>query len=243
VRSARTARSRGRFFAALAVVAVVGIGAIYYVSTQNKPVATKVDPNLPPSTAEGHFRGDPNAPVQILEFADFECPGCAQFANITEPDVRQRLIDSGKANYRYFDFPLTQHRNSVAASNAAACAEEQGKWWEMHDKLFAGQDEWNTQATSNPKKIFARYASELGLNGSQWESCFDVAKYQRNIDANQAEGVRRSVGQTPTFIIGDRMMPGALTYDEFKALVDSAAAKAPAAATAAAPATDSAKKP
>jgi len=213
-----------RFYGALAVVALVGAGAIGYLATREKPrpLATAVDPNLA-REAEGYLQGDSTAPVQILEFADFECPACAQFATITEPDVRTRLIQTGRASLRFFDFPLDQHRNTVGASNAAACAAEQGKFWDMHDKLFAGQTDWNTQATSNPKRVFARYAQEIGLNTAQWEQCFDSQKHMRRIQANKAEGERRQIRQTPTFVIGSRMIPGSLPYDMLKALVDSEA--------------------
>jgi protein-disulfide isomerase len=216
-----------KFYGALAVVALAGAALIGYLATREKPrpAVTTVDPNLA-REAEGFLLGDSTAPVQILEFADYECPACAQYATITEPDVRTRLVETGRASVRYFDFPLDQHRNTVPASNAAACAAEQGKFWEMHDKLFAGQTEWNTQATSNPKRVFARYAQEIGLNDSQWEQCFDSQKHSRRIQANKAEGERRQVRSTPTFIIGSRMIPGALPYDMLKALVDSAATQA-----------------
>jgi protein-disulfide isomerase len=216
-----------KFYAGLALVLIAGAGLIGYLATREKPrpAVTTVDPNLA-REAEGYLLGDSTAPVQILEFADYECPACAQFATITEPDVRTRLIETGRASLRFFDFPLDMHKNTVPASNAAACAADQGKFWEMHDKLFAGQMEWNGQATSNPKRVFARYAQEIGLNTGQWEQCFDTQKHSRRIQANKAEGERRQVRSTPTFVIGSRMIPGSLPYDMLKALVDSAATQA-----------------
>jgi protein-disulfide isomerase len=156
-----------------------------------------------------------------MEYADFECPSCAGFATITEPDVRKRIIDTGLANITYFDFPLTQHRNTMSASNAAACADEQGKFWPMHDRIFSAQDEWNGEATDVPKAFFKRYATEVGVDVAKWESCYDARKYQKRISANLADGLRRGVGSTPTFIIGNKIYPGSRSYDEMKALVDS----------------------
>ena len=102
---------------------------------------------------------------------------------------------------------------------------------------------WNTQAASNPKPFFEQYAKDVGLNVSVWETCYDQRKHQGRIMANLAEGERRRVGSTPTFIIGDKMYPGAVPYDFLKAIVDSAVAAAPAATpAAAAPATDTAAK-
>jgi protein-disulfide isomerase len=218
----------GRFYGALILVALIGVGLIGYVMMRPKPapaVTTINDPNLA-GEARGYLLGDSTAPVRIVEFADFECPACANYATVTEPDVRTKLVQTGRASVYYFDFPLDQHRNTLAASNAAACASDQGKFWEMHDKLFAGQDEWNTQATSNPKKVFARYAEQLGLNTAQWEQCFDSQKHARQIAANKAAGERWQVSQTPTFIIGKKKVPGALPYDMLRAYVDSAATEA-----------------
>jgi protein-disulfide isomerase len=141
-------------------------------------------------------------------------------------------VNTGLASYRFFDFPLPMHKNTMAASNAAACAADQGKFWEMHDALFRNQPEWNTEATSEPKIIFLGYVKTLGLNTDVWEKCFDEQLHQSRILANQAEGNRRRVQSTPTFVIGKRMIPGALSYDQFKAYVDSAtkeAASAPVA--------------
>jgi protein-disulfide isomerase len=238
---ARNQRSRGKFLGAIVAIALIGAAAIGYKATRptNQPAATAVDPNLA-REAEGYLLGDSTAPVQILEFADYECPACAQFATVTAPDVRKRLVETGQASYRFFDFPLRQHRNSRSASNAAACANDQGKYWQMHDRLFAGQMDWNTQATSNPKKVFQEYARELGLDVAAWEACYDSDKHQRRIAANEAEGDRRQVRSTPTFVIGDRMIAGALPFDRMKALVDSAAQRGAAPAPAAG---DSARRP
>jgi protein-disulfide isomerase len=89
--------------------------------------------------------------------------------------------------------------------------------------LFQSQDEWNGEATEAPKPFFKRYASEAGLDVAKWESCFDARKYQKRINANLADGLRRGVNSTPTFVIGNRLYPGMRTYDELKHLVDSLA--------------------
>jgi protein-disulfide isomerase len=173
--------------------------------------------------AQGYLIGKVDAPVKIVEFADFECPSCGNWAIVTEPDVRTRIINAGLANLTYYDFPLNIHRNTVAASNAAACADEQGKFWPMHDRIFQAQDEWNGEATDAPKPFFKRYAGEVGLDVAKWETCFDGRKYQKRIAANFAEGLRRGVNSTPTFVIGNRLYPGMRTYDELKGIVDSLA--------------------
>lgn len=211
-----------RFYALLGVVAAIGAVFITYQAMQPKAQAGTVDPSIPLPKAQGYLLGDSTAPVQVIEFADFECPACGNFATITEPDVRKRLIETGKISYRFIDFPLPMHSNTWQASNAAACANEQGKFWEMHDQIFANQDRWDGIATSRPKGVLKALADSAGLDVAKWEECYDARKYNLNIVANQKEGERRLIGQTPTFIIGSKILPGSLSFDTFKAYVDTA---------------------
>jgi protein-disulfide isomerase len=228
--SVRRARQpqRGKVVGVLVAIAVIGIAALGYAYSTSRNKVKTVDPNMKPLVAEGHVLGNPSAPLQVLEFGDFECPQCGNFAVVTEPDVRKRLINTGTISLRYFDFPLSMHKNTWPASNAAACAGEQGKFWEMHDQLYANQTEWNGEATSRPKKFFVNYAKALGLDADKFEQCMDAEKYRPQIEANASEAERRQVTATPTFVIGKRVIPGALGYDAFKAYVDSALAEAKA---------------
>ena len=220
---------RRPFYVLLGLIAAAAVMFIGWQMSQTKSMGVvSIDPNIKLPDASGYLMGNASAPVQILEFADFECPACGSFATLTEPDVRKRLVQTGQVSFRFLDFPLPIHRNTWDASMAAACANEQGKFWEMHDQIFATQDQWNGEQTNRPKAIFSRLAKQLSLNQSQWDDCYDTQKYKLNIAANQREGERRQVGQTPTFIIGDKLLPGALGFDQLKAYVDSAAAKAAA---------------
>jgi protein-disulfide isomerase len=238
-----SAPNRAIFYAILIVIVLVGAGAILYLK-KSPQQATQPNPEyeaLRQSYANAgppqpYTLGNPNAPVVIEEFADFECPSCGRFSTITEPDVRSRIVNQGLAYYKYYDFPLPMHKNTIAASNAAACANEQGKFWEMHDALFEGQDQWGLgpdegEVTDNPKPVFLNFAKQIGLNTDQWEKCYDSRKYQSRIDANAGEALRRNVEQTPTFYVNGTMAAGAISYDEMKQLVDSAAQKATPAAT------------
>lgn len=221
----KSASKNSSFGAILAVVAVVGVGALGWVISRPKAVLTLDPSTLPRVAAQGILKGNPDAPVQVIEFADFECPACANFATITGPDVMTRLVETGEVAFRFMDLPLTDiHPNSVPAHNAAHCANEQGKFWEMHDQLFAGQFDWNTQATRNPKAKFKDYAGAIGLNVSQWEECYDSGRMLAQILANREEAVRMRVGSTPTFIIGNRMVPGSVPYDQFRQYVEQAKA-------------------
>lgn len=254
--AAKPSSGRRAFYGVLGAIAVVGVAAIIYLmksppSSDNSAVAqaaytaaqrdyAKAGPPKP------YVMGNPKAPVVIEEFADFECPVCGSYATVTEPDVRKRIIETGLAYYKYYDFPLPMHHNTQFASNAAACADEQGKFWEMHDQIFAGQDAWGlnpdgeTQVTDNPKSVFMGYGRAIGLNTAQFEQCYDTKKYQSRIDANAAEGFRRNVNQTPTFYVNGKMLLGSQPYDVLKKAVDDATA-ATAAASAPAPTSTPAK--
>jgi protein-disulfide isomerase len=235
-RESRNASNRPKqFYWLLGIVAVVGVAGLTYVATrQGGPRDVAAGPDTTNAgPARGYLLGNADAPVKISEYADFECPACAGFATITEPDVRKRIVDAGLASFTFYDYPLSMHPNTMSAHHAAACADEQGKFWSMHDKIFQSQDEWNAQATNNPKSFFERYGNEIGLDMGRWESCYDSRRHQQRISANLADGLRRGVNSTPTFIIGNRLYPGSLSYDEIKKIVDEARANAPPAAPAA----------
>ena len=236
--------NRAIFFGALIAIVVIGGGAILYL-TKNPPSQqqnqeaydqlrqqyAKAGPPDP------YTLGNPKASVVVEEFADFECPSCGRYATITEPDVRKSLVNTGTIYYKYYDFPLPMHKNSQDASMAAACANEQGKFWEMHDQLFASQDQWGLsptetgEVTDNPKPVFLGLAKSIGLNMAQWEQCYDAKKYQSRINANAAEAVRRNVDATPTFYINGMKSSGGMSYDQMKHLVDSVAKAGTAAAS------------
>jgi protein-disulfide isomerase len=231
VKGARKRSPNTVFYVALAALAVVGLGTLGYVATRgaDRPVVT-LDPNLPAVQSEGYVVGSPSAPIEVIEFADFECPACAQFATLHEPDVRSRLVSSGQIRLRFLDYPLVEigHRNSPTASLAAACANEQGKFWEMHDAIFATQDRWSTQATRNPREVIDPLAQQVGLDVARYRQCMDSQKFLANIQAHRRAAERYKVSSTPSFVIGGKVHAGSMTYDEFKRRVDEARAAAPA---------------
>jgi protein-disulfide isomerase len=216
-------KSRGSFYALLAIILLVGVAGIWYKIADSKQPIIQLDPNAPLPTAMGYLRGDSTAPVTIIEYGDFECPGCMQFATMLEPDLRANIIDKGLASFRFYDYPLTEaHPNSMSASLAAACADEQGKFWEMHDAIFEGFYDWIAQKTSNPKKVFQTYLPKIGINEQQWNQCFDSQKYVGRIMANRNSGTERGVSGTPTIIINNAIYPSnGLNYDRIKRIVDS----------------------
>jgi protein-disulfide isomerase len=154
------------FWIAVALVVVVGAALLYQQVTKPKMTARTIDPTLPKLKAEGYVMGSPTAPIEIIEFGDFECPGCGQFATLTEPDVRARLVNTGQVRMRFMDFPLPGHKNTWDSHLAASCANEQGKFWEMHDQIYANQDRWNGEATDRPRSALGDLAKAVGLDMS-----------------------------------------------------------------------------
>jgi protein-disulfide isomerase len=225
----RRKKSHRSFYAAVVLIAVAGVAALAYLLGRPQPASVSTyDPTLPAGEAKGYTLGRTDAPVQMIEFADFECPACAHFAVVTEPDVRKRLVDPGLLRVTFYDDPLPMHKNTWFASHAAACANDQGKFWEMHDRIFAGQNDWNGETTDNPVPLLEGYAKALGLDVPKWRACVNGRVHQRDIEANRAEAERRHVQQTPTFVIGKRMIAGSISYDEIKAYLDTARAGAAA---------------
>lgn len=226
--------SRKFFLLMLAAIAIAG-GVLIAMQARGAGPAPRIVAELPPGDAgkaQPYVYGNPNAPVSISEFADFECPACAQFATLTEPDVRKRLADAGQVSLRFYDFPLDQHRNSVLASLAAACAADQNKFWEMHDRIFSGQDAWASRpsesvgaANRRASRLFAGYAKEIGLDESAWSACVEEQRHLERIRANRQVGIERHVRSTPTFVVGNQMVAGAISYDALKRLVDEAATR------------------
>jgi protein-disulfide isomerase len=223
----RTKNSTRIFYLALAVIAIAGIGALSWMS--RKPADREVSPvdtTLPKVQSNGYVIGAASAPIEVTEFGDFECPSCARFATLTEPDVKARLVDKGIIRFRFIDFPLSMHKNTWPASRAAACADEQGKFWQMHDALFQTQDQWNGETTSNPNPFFKQLAKQNGMNQQQFDECVDSKRTQPKVQAHEQLAQQQHIAATPSFIIGGKIIEGPRPYDEFKSLVDEALAKA-----------------
>jgi protein-disulfide isomerase len=137
------------------------------------------------------------------------------------PTIKQRLIDTGRLRWRYRDFPLEQHRFSRLAAHSAACADEQGKYWEQHNQIYAGQAEWS--AARDAGALFRNYAKAVGLDLGRYDACMKSAKYAGRIQASYDEGVKSGVSATPTLLVGNRLYQGRFDSDAMRRLVDSLA--------------------
>lgn len=175
------------------------------------------------TTGDNPALGRRDAPVTIVEFSDYECPFCRQFVTATLPALKSSYVESGKVRYVFRDFPLEQlHPHARKAAEAAHCAGEQGKYWEMHDLLFQNQQALATEQLN-------AYAGRLGLDGAAFAKCLDSGKYAAAIQKNLGEGAAAGVRGTPSFVIGRTrpdgsveglLVSGARPLGEFRQEID-----------------------
>lgn len=230
-------KSMKGFYTGLGVVAVAGLAIILYLVLKPATVSIPVNVAIQASDTagfQGYVLGSPSAPVEITEFADYQCPFCQTFATIQMPTIIERLIKTGRLRLRYRDFPLSKHSHSRLAAHAAACADDQGKYWPMHDRLYEGQGDWAEVGNAAP--IFRGYAQALGLDVGTYDACMKSAKYAGRIEASAQLAERLGVGLTPTLMVGNRLWTGRFDSDAIIHLVDSLAPRpvAPAGADTAA---------
>lgn len=173
---------------------------------QNQPIATfNIDQN-------DRIRGNFDAPITLVEFSDFECPFCERHY----PTLNKILNDySGKVRLVYKHFPLGFHPNAQKAAEASECADEQGKFWEYHDKLFENLD------TGYSTENFKKWAKDLGLNSGKFNDCLDSGKFAQKVQNDYQEGIGKGVNGTPATFINGQLVSGALPYEAFKQIIDS----------------------
>jgi len=170
--------------------------------------------------------GNPDAPITIIEFSDFQCPFCARFHVQTLPLILEEYIEQGKVRLVFRDFPIQSiHPNALPASVAAECANEQGKFREMHDMLFDNQNEWNKQETIDALSLFSQYATEIQLEQETFDSCLINGDYIEEIKKDLDDGRDYGVSGTPGFFVGNDQigyveLKGAQPFESFKKIID-----------------------
>jgi len=176
-------------------------------------------------------KGDPAAPITMIEFSDFECPFCKRFHETTLPLIQENYIDTGKVKFVYRDFPITSiHQNALPAAMAAECADDQGMFWELHDKIFENQKQWEGPDVQNGVRTFEQFAAELGLDTDKFNTCLESGKFLEEVEKDLNEGASYGITGTPGFFIGNEkigyvMVSGAQPYSVFQAAFDQLLAK------------------
>jgi protein-disulfide isomerase len=163
--------------------------------------------------------GDPDAPAQIVEFTDYQCPYCEQHASQTLPTIIQEMVESGRVYYVIKDFPLDQlHPQARIAAKAVRCAGEQEAYLEMHDAVFNSQGQWGGQPEA-AAGVFAGLAEELGLDTAVFQTCYNSTEQDELVQANLDEGISFGVNSTPSFFFNGYLAAGALPYENFEQIV------------------------
>lgn len=202
-------------FGGVAVLAIVA--AIFYSQQIGKQANEGV-------TLSPHIKGNEAATVKLTEYSDFQCPACGQFYPVVKEVVDQY---KDQLTFEYKHFPLISiHPNAAPAAKAAEAAAQQGKFWEMHDKLFENQAAWS--GSSAPQPIFIGYAKELGLNVDQFTRQMKASLIADKVADSFREARERGLTGTPTFFLNDEMMQFQ-TIAEFKAQIEQALGVSPAA--------------
>lgn len=172
------------------------------------------------------FMGEQSAKATLIEFSDYHCPFCARHSRQTLPQLVAEYVKAGKVKYVFRDFPIESiHPQAFKVHEAAHCAGDQGKYWEMHDRLFVNQD-----PKASPNHL-SQNAQALGLDLSSFQQCLDSGKHAARVRKDMAEGQRAGVGGTPTFFLGLtepsdgkvkalRKLVGAQPYSSFKEALD-----------------------
>jgi protein-disulfide isomerase len=232
LRAQRRKRARlQRLLIVLGIVLVIGSIAFMLVYDNIRqataPIGdfTQITPTPRPMAA-GTAVGDPNAPVRIDVFSDFQCVACVQFAQRVEPEVVEKLVAGGDVYMVFRHFPIIDQRatgqESRQAANASMCAAEQDRFWDYHDILTANFQAPN-QGFFRDRRLLA-FAESLGLDMNQFESCFEANRFRSQIDADYQEGVRLGISGTPSvFVNGQQIAPGFVpSYDQIEEAVQAA---------------------
>ena len=195
---------------------------------QQADISAAANQSKTPEIGDDVILGDPNAPVTIFVFADYQCPFCGKLYKETEPLIRKNYIETGKANMVNKDLAFLG-QESLRAAEASECAKEQGKYWAYHDALFDVETEefatkGNNENTGNlNRETFSAIASSLQMNVNEFLSCLDSGKYEDEVknDLNEAKDLLpRAV--TPTVIINGEIIQGAQPYSVFAEAIDKA---------------------
>lgn len=223
----------------LALVTLGGAGAVVGVIA-NRPTATSTPTAVKPPTAAAvntpvpvarcaaaprveHVRGNAGAKVTIIEYSDFQCPFCGQYAVQTFPQIDEKYIKTGLVKYVFRPLVLPNHLQAQKAMEAAESAGAQGKYWEMHDLLFGRQSQWSDKGGA--VEIFKGYAKSLGLDETAFAQALDCGRYAGIANENAADAQKAGISGTPTFFVNGRMLGGAYPFEQFAKVIEEELAK------------------
>jgi protein-disulfide isomerase len=226
MRDKRLRQRRRNTTIVLAVIAGVAlIITALLIAQNNKPVGEIVTPELRTyAQVNGQSIGDPNAPVKIDEYSDFQCPYCGVFGRETFPLILRDYVQTGLVYFTFHNFPVVDGgsatKESTHAAMASVCAAQQGKFFEFHDLLFANQTGENI-GDFTEKRLYAM-AEVAGLDANAFDVCYLDPATAEEVDAQRAAGLRAGIDSTPSFLINGTLFVGAQPYSEFQTAIRAA---------------------
>lgn len=191
-------------------------GAANIPSSGDQPGSVKAEVSVDDDPALGSAKSK----VTIVEFSDYQCPFCRIFWRDTLSQIKKEYVDTGKARFVYRDYPLSFHPMANASAQAAQCAGDQNKYWEMHDKIFGEQDKLGQGTVTYTVQDLKKWAGQIGLNQSKFNQCLDSEKYKDEVAKDFADGSAAGVSGTPTVYVNGRQLVGAQPFTTFKAIID-----------------------
>jgi protein-disulfide isomerase len=228
----RRREQRGRLIG----IGLISIGAIFIafliIYPNLKPAAALTIPEaVARPNVDFNAAGNPDAPIRIDEYSDFQCPYCAKFYQTTEKELMDTLVADGTVYFVYNTFGEFIGSESASSGEAAYCAGDQGKFWEMHDIILSNQKGEN-QGAFNDRRL-TQFAETLKLNMDDFNSCFSENKHKDLIEQDSKDGKAGGVQATPSFVmtytvngtVKTKLIEGAQTIDTFKQEVDAALAE------------------
>ncbi len=218
----RRERKRRNLILISIVAGIALVVAALLILPNLRPVGDVVVPDPKPRPmAEGTAMGDPNAPVRIDEYSDFQCPYCRRFHEQTLNQIAEEYVATGKVYFVFHNFPFIG-QESLDAASASMCAAEQGRFWEYADVLFANQTGENVGAFS--RRRLEAFAAAIGLDTEAFNQCFSEDRFKEQVQEDYLSGVNSQVRSTPSFLVNGKLLTGALPFAEFQAEIEAALA-------------------
>lgn len=166
----------------------------------------------------GYSRGSDEAGLTVYEFSDFGCPFCGIFARSTYPELHAEFVATGRVRWVYVPFVMGMFPNGAESARASECAGEQGRFWEMHDVLYERQEEW--KRARNPVPLYREMARDVALDVDRFDGCYRDGRRDDRITTNNRAADALRLRVTPSFIVGGRVVEGALPVEQFRMLLD-----------------------
>lgn len=193
------------------LTAVLVLFAATHAAGQAKFIGIDDDPQL----------GKADAKVTIIEFGDYQCPLCRAFWRDTLPRIKKEYVDTGRVRIVFRDFPIQDvHPEATVTAMAAECAEDQGKYWEFHDKVFREQDRRGRDVIRYSARDVRRWATEVGLEAAAFNECLDSERHKAEVQKDYKDGADVGMNGTPVFFINGRALVGAHSFATFQKIIE-----------------------